>query len=175
MLECRGGALYWNVNMSRDMSDATLLFPEMILPVPAPESLRSGAGIAVIDDRVAALEAPDALRARWPRATVIDLPGCLLLPGLVNAHQHGRGISQVLLGHRDNFLEVWIAGRRAKGILDPYPITKLAAANMLANGVTTTIHANYTYGSGAYEDEVRASLRVYPLPVDEPRIRTPDR
>ena len=55
-------------------------------------------------------------------------------------------------GHRDDFLEVWIAGRRAKGILDSYPITKLAAVNMLANGVTTRIHANHTYGSGAYED-----------------------
>ena len=52
-------------------------------------------------------------------------------------------------------------------MLDPYPITKLAAANMLANGVTTTIHANYSYGTGNYEAEVRASLRAY----DEAGIR----
>src|SRR6185295_2685203 len=38
---------------------------------------------------------------------------------------------------------------------------------MLAHGVTTTIHANYTYGTGDYEAEVRASLRAY----DEAGIR----
>ena len=83
------------------------------------------------------------------------------------AHQHGRGISQVQLGYAEDFLELWIASRRARGALDPYPITKLAAAAMLENGVTTTVHANYSYGSGDYEAEVRASLRAY----DESGIR----
>jgi cytosine/adenosine deaminase-related metal-dependent hydrolase len=110
----------------------------------------------------------EELLVRCPDAQIERLPNCLVMPGLVNAHQHGRGISQIQLGYHDNFLELWIASRRGRGVLDPYPITMLAAANMLAHGVTTTIHANYSYGSGDYEAEVRASLQAY----DESGIRT---
>lgn len=148
------------------MADVVLLLPEFVLPSPDPSTLLTDAGIAVIGDRIASIEAPERLRKRWPQAQEIELPDCLVMPGLVNAHQHGRGISQVLLGYSDDYLEAWIASRRGRGVLDPYPVTKLAAARMLANGVTSTIHANYTYG-GDYEAEVRASLRAY----DEAGIR----
>lgn len=83
------------------------------------------------------------------------------MPGLVNAHQHGRGLSQIQLGYPDDFLEPWIAGRRARGALDGRVVTTLAAARMIANGVTTTIHANYSYGTGNYEKELRDQISAY--------------
>ena len=83
------------------------------------------------------------------------------MPGLVNAHQHGRGLSQVQLGYPDDRLERWIARRRGRGPLDPYPVTLLAAMQMLRNGVTCAVHANYSYGSGDYEGELRAALQAY--------------
>ena len=149
------------------MSKVTIVAPEATLVSPRPESLRADAAVAVADDVIAAVDPLATLRTRWPDATVVALPGCLAMPGLVNAHQHGRGISQIQLGYPDDFLELWIHRRRGRGVLDAYPITKLAAANMVANGVTTTIHANFSYGSGDYEAEVRASLRAY----DEVGIR----
>ena len=148
------------------MSETTILSPEVILRSPAAPLL-VGDALAVDETRVAAIGKLDTLRARWPDARVVPLPDCMVMAGLVNAHQHGRGLSQVQLGYHDDFLELWISSRRARGVLDPYPITKLAAANMLARGVTATVHANYTYGSGDYEAEVRASLRAY----DEAGIR----
>lgn len=98
-----------------------------------------------------------ALRA----AEVLELPGMLLMPGLVNAHQHGRGISQVLLGYPDDRLEPWIAQRRARGAPDAGALTRLAALDMLANGVTCTVHANYSYGSGDYAAEAAAAIDAY--------------
>src|SRR5690606_37855726 len=86
---------------------------------------------------------------------------CLLMPGLVNAHQHGRGLSQIQLGYPDDFLEPWIAGRRARGVLNGHAVTRLAAARMVANGVTATIHANYSYGTGDYERELRDQIAAY--------------
>jgi len=138
----------------------------MLLAAPG-EQPKPGMALAVRNDRVLEVAAERDLLARHPDSRIERMPNCLLMPGLVNAHQHGRGLSQVQLGYADDFLELWIAGRRGRGVLDPYPITKLAAANMLANGVTTTIHANYSYGTGDYEAEVRASLRAY----DEAGIR----
>ncbi len=143
------------------MPDTVILAPDYLLPEADPGTLQAGVAIAVLDDRIAAIETLDAMQRRFPRAGVEDLPGKLIMPGFVNAHQHGRGLSQIQLGYAEDFLELWISSRRSRSPLDPYPITKLAAACMLENGVTTTVHANYSYGSGDYEAEVRAALRAY--------------
>lgn len=143
------------------MSDTIILQADYVLPAPRADSLMQNGGVAVRDGRIAEVGDAQALRERWPQARVVSLPDCLLMPGLVNAHQHGRGLSQIQLGYRDDFLESWIAGRRARGVLDGFAVTRLAAARMLANGVTTTVHANYSYGSGDYEREVRQQLRAY--------------
>ena len=140
---------------------AIILQPEYLLPTADPDSLQNGMAVAIEGNRIAAIDRPDVLRQRWPDARTEDLDGCMVMPGLVNAHQHGRGISQIQLGYADDFLELWINSRRARGSLDPYPITKLAAACMIENGVTSTVHANYSYGSGDYEAEARAALRAY--------------
>lgn len=143
------------------MPDATVIEADYVLPCPQARALLRNAAIVVSGSRVVAVGAAAALKQQWADAPVMSLPGCLLMPGLVNAHQHGRGLSQIQLGYHDDFLECWIAGRRARGILDGHVVTKLAAARMIANGVTTTIHANYSYGSGDYEQELRSQINAY--------------
>lgn len=143
------------------MSDILIVAAEFVLPGPRSAELRRHAAVAVKGALVEAVGETSELTRRWPGAKVLSFPDCLLMPGLVNAHQHGRGLSQIQLGYHDDFLEPWIAGRRARGILDGHAVTRLAAARMIANGVTTTIHANYSYGTGDYEREVRNQLEAY--------------
>lgn len=126
-----------------------------------PDMLLENAAIVVAGSDIVALGDAAAQKAAYPTARVFSFPDSLVMPGLVNAHQHGRGISQVQLGYHDDFLEPWITGRRARGILDSHAVTKLAAARMIANGVTTTVHANYAYGTGDYEGELRAQISAY--------------
>ena len=147
------------------MSDTTVLLPDATLA--SPDATPGADCVVVRGDSISDVGGREELLQRWTGARLVELPGCLLMPGMVNAHQHGRGISQVQLGYQDDFLEAWISSRRGRGTLDPYPITKLAAVNMLVHGVTTTVHANYSYGTGDYEAEIRASLRAY----DEAGIR----
>lgn len=139
----------------------TIVASDYLLARPQARTLAAGLALAIVEGRIAQIDEPNVLRERWPRAEFIALPGCIVMPGLVNAHQHGRGLSQIQLGYHDDFLETWIASRRGHGVLDAYAVTRLAAARMLSQGVTTTIHANYSYGSGNYEAEVRAQLRAY--------------
>src|SRR6516164_7478157 len=148
-------------------SGATIILPGQFLPRPSAAALSSGMGMAVKDGRVAEIAEAAVLRARWPSAKFVELPDCLVMPELVNAHQNGRGLSQAQLCYHDDCLETWIASRRGRGVLDAYAVTRLAAARMLAQGVTCTVHANYSYGSGDYESELRAQLRAY----DEVGIR----
>ena len=98
---------------------AMILQPEYLLPTADPDSLQNGMAVAIAGGRIAAIDRPGVLRQRWPEARTEDLDGCIVMPGLVNAHQHGRGISQIQLGYVDDFLELWINSRRARGSLDP--------------------------------------------------------
>ncbi len=136
-----------------------LLRAAWVLPHAGARPLRDGA-ILVDGGRIAAV-GPAAEIPPPDGGEGIDLGAAVLIPGLVNAHQHGRGISQLLMGYPDSALEPWIAGRRRHGPPDIYAVTRLAAEAMLANGVTATLHANYTYGSGDYEAELRAEISAY--------------
>jgi len=121
----------------------------------------AGGAVAVEADRVRMVGAAEQLRRAFPAAERIAVGDAILMPGFVNAHQHGRGLSQIQLGYRDDALEPWIAARRRRGAPDTYSLTRLAALEMLANGVTSTLHANYSYGSGDYESELRGAIRAY--------------
>lgn len=121
----------------------------------------AGGAVAVRDGFIAACGTAAEIRAAYPAAETISLGHACLMPGLVNAHQHGRGLSQIQLGFPDDSLEPWIARRRGRGVPDVYALTRLAALQMIENGVTATLHANYSYGSGDYEAELRATIRAY--------------
>lgn len=149
------------------MSDILVLRPEFLLTGPGAASLRRDFAVVVAGPRIVEVGAVGEVAKRWPDAPVIDLPDCLLMPGLINAHQHGRGLSQLQIGHHDRPLETWIAQRRGRGVLDPYPLAKLTAARMLANGVTTAVQANFSFATGDYEQEFRDQCRGY----DEAGIR----
>lgn len=137
-----------------------LLTADCVIPGAERPPLCPGA-VAVDAGRIAALGTPDDMRARFPDAAVTALGDAILLPGFVNAHQHGRGLSQLQLGYPDDQLEPWIARRRGRGAPDAYLLTRLAAQEMLRNGVTATLHANYSYGTGDYEAELRGAIRAY--------------
>lgn len=149
------------------LAEVLILQPEFVLPEPEQASLISGAAVVVEGDSIAAIGPAGDMRTRWPDARPVELPDCLLMPGLVNAHQHGRGLSQIQIGYRDLPLEPWITQRRGRGILSPRVLAKLTAANMIANGVTTAVQANFAFGTGDYERELRDQWRGY----DEAGIR----
>jgi len=111
------------------MTGPLVLRADQVLPGPGLPVIRDGA-VRIVGGRVDAV-GPAAAVTVPEGARVIDLPGAVLVPGLVNAHQHGRGISQLLMGYPDGPLEPWIAGRRRHGPPDIHAVTRLAAEAML--------------------------------------------
>jgi 5-methylthioadenosine/S-adenosylhomocysteine deaminase len=128
-----------------------------LVPAPGGPRLRPGLAVRVRGGRIAGVTPRAALP---PDAPVEALPGQALLPGLVNAHQHGRGVSQLLLGLPDDALEPWIARRLGRPAPDVGAISALAAHEMARHGTTACVHANYSHG-GDYEAEARAALAAY--------------
>jgi cytosine/adenosine deaminase-related metal-dependent hydrolase len=140
---------------------AIILAADYVLTGPDPDLLLPDQAVLVEDGRIVAVDLLTELLQRAPDADVERLDDCLLMPGFVNAHQHGRSLGTLQLGYADDILESWIALRRRRGSPDPYALALMAACDMLARGVTTAIHANTSYGSGNYEGELRAALRGY--------------
>jgi len=85
----------------------------------------------------------------------------LVIPGLVNAHHHGRGIGALQLGVRDDYLERWMLDFWAEAPLDVYLDTLYSNLNMICSGVTSVIHSGYARVPGALEEEVHDALRAY--------------
>lgn len=92
------------------------------------------------DGRVVQVGHYAELRTEFPGARQLGSPMALIMPGLINAHHHGRGIDPVLLGSPDHSLEVWLADRAGEPLVDPYLDTLWAAGNLLARGITSIVH-----------------------------------
>jgi 5-methylthioadenosine/S-adenosylhomocysteine deaminase len=84
----------------------------------------------------------------------------IVLPGLVNAHQHGRGLSYMLRGVPDDRLEPWLVDLIGQRSIDPYLDIRYCTARLIESGVTTVMHSHHPR-SHDYEAEVASILKAY--------------
>lgn len=87
-----------------------------------------------------------------PAATVLDLPGCVAMPGLVNAHDHlyqwatrGLATDQGLFGWLDRLYPVW--ARLDAGTAGA--AARAAIGRLLLSGCTLTTDHHYVFPRGA--------------------------
>jgi cytosine/adenosine deaminase-related metal-dependent hydrolase len=73
-----------------------------------------------------------------------------VIPGFVNSHHHGRGLSLLQTGVRDGPLELWITHHLRKAYKpNPYYNTLLTCINQIESGITTSLH--HVYGHDPYQ------------------------
>jgi 5-methylthioadenosine/S-adenosylhomocysteine deaminase len=103
------------------------------------------------------------LRATYGALTPLDGPeDRLVLPGLVNAHHHGRGVSTLALGIPDAPLELWLPSLMLYRGLDLYTNTLYAAVRMLRSGVTASIHSHHQGGPmEVFRESIEVPLAAY--------------
>ena len=75
-----------------------------------------------------------------PADEIIGGPRFIVIPGLVNAHHHGRGLSTFQLGTLDGCLETWILNGWGRRPVDDYLMTLYTAMQMLKSGTTTVMY-----------------------------------
>lgn len=114
-------------------------------------------GEGVIDD----LGPLDALRARHPAAVEVGGADRVVIPGLIDAHQHGRALSPADQGFRDETLELWLAQQRAGARPDPVLSAQVAAIRSLLDGVTTILHPHVSPNPAHAMEESIDVVRVY--------------
>ncbi|MGP1395529.1 MAG: amidohydrolase family protein [Inquilinaceae bacterium] len=83
----------------------------------------------------------------------------LLIPGLINAHDHGRGLRPLAFGAPDGPLEAWLWDLWRAPPTDPYLTALVAFGQMALSGVTTVIH-NHLPQSADILSEAKAVARA---------------
>jgi cytosine/adenosine deaminase-related metal-dependent hydrolase len=99
--------------------------------------LLSDAAVLCEGGRIRALGDRAGLLAAWPGVRQAGGPGMVVLPGLINAHHHGNGVTSFQRGVADDALEPWLAALRFAPAVDPYLDTLWAALGLLEGGYST--------------------------------------
>jgi 5-methylthioadenosine/S-adenosylhomocysteine deaminase len=119
-----------------------------------------GGTVAVAGDRIVAVGSTTELRAAHPAADVLDASGCVVIPGLIDAHQHLTGDPLVrscipdLLAPGESIFS-WSVPLHGQHTPDDDELsTTLTAVECLRNGTTTVVEA----GTVANPDRVAKAL-----------------
>lgn len=143
------------------MRDGRLLVQADWLLAPGG-TLREHGAVLIEGGRIAALLGEAEADAVTGAERLVERDA-VVLPGLVNAHQHGRPDPLPQLGVPDAPLERWLASLLALPPQDVAVNTRRLAGALALTGTTTALHAHTTTASTAeaYEAELRALLAAY--------------
>ena len=119
-----------------------LIRPQWIIPIEPAGVTLSVHSLAVSDGRIVALLPDDEALQRFRPKQTLDLPGQVLLPGLINLHTHAA--MSLLRGYADDLPlmrwlseRIWPAESRHAGPDFVRDGTLLACAEMVRGGITT--------------------------------------
>jgi 5-methylthioadenosine/S-adenosylhomocysteine deaminase len=151
----------------RDNGRGQLLIEGAVVLTSASADPLESAAVLVRDGAVAEIDNASQLALRHPDALRAGGPGSLVMPGLVNAHQHAEGVSTAQMGFVDEPFEPWMALMHALPSVDPYLTTLFKSMLMLSSGVTAHVHVHFPskrgYGAGpdAYLADLEESVRAH--------------
>jgi 5-methylthioadenosine/S-adenosylhomocysteine deaminase len=145
------------------MSDCLLLRGKFLLTDARLKSrgvIRDG-GVFIEGGRIAAVGLFPALASQHPRVRVIGDGNQLVLPGLVDAHCHGRGLSPIQKGVPTDFLENALFDWAVMPALPPELSAALCALRHIRSGCTLLHHNGFDDDGSAAARRAEAVIRAY--------------
>jgi 5-methylthioadenosine/S-adenosylhomocysteine deaminase len=124
-----------------------------------PDTVIPSGALFVDGDRVADYGEYARITRLYKADRTLGSSETLVIPGLVNAHSHGKGLTDFQRGHLDDTLETW--KWRSFPPVDPYLDTRWACIQLLESGVTATMHHHGLVRPEAHEEEFEAVLKAY--------------
>src|SRR6201981_4131659 len=116
--------------------------------------VREGA-VAIAGDTVIETGPFAALQPQYPGSRILGDGRQLLLPGLVDAHSHGRGLSPIQKGVRNDFLENALFDWAYMPVLPPELTAAVCALRHLRSGCTLLHH------NGFDDDGIEGARRAH--------------
>ena len=150
---------------------------------PEREVLVGGA-VAVAGDVIAAVGSSSELAGRFQEAEVIDATGCVVMPGMVNAHQHLTGDPLLrscipdLLPPGASIFQWSVPAHGAHTGDDDELSALLSSVENLVNGVTTVVEAGTVANprraaAGMYRAGIRGTMGTWGWDIEEGPFTAP--
>jgi len=142
----------------------SLIHAGWVLPIVPSGAVWPRHAVAVRQGRIVAILPSDEARLRYAAQREFDLPGRVLMPGLVNLHTHAamslmRGLADDLPLMTWLHEHIWPAEARHLGPRFVRDGTRLACAEMLLGGVTC-LNDMYFFPEAAAEACLQAGMRA---------------
>jgi len=123
--------------------------------------VHSDAAVLVSGSRIAAVGDWRALHRAHPRARVVGDGTQLLMPGLVDAHSHGRALSPIQKGVLNDYLENNLLDWTFMPIFEPELTAALGAWRHLRSGCTTIHHMGFDTDGRQARRRCETAIRTY--------------
>jgi len=123
--------------------------------------VHSDAAVLVSGARIAAVGDWRALRRAHPRARVVGDGTQLLMPGLVDAHSHGRALSPIQKGVLNDYLENNLLDWTFMPLFEPELTAALGAWRHLRSGCTTIHHMGFDTDGPKARRRCETAIRTY--------------
>src|SRR5271169_3867498 len=121
----------------------------------------SGGAVAITGSSVVETGPFAALAPKYPGARVIGDGTQLLLPGLVDAHSHGRGLSPIQKGVRNDFLENALFDWAYMPVLPPELTAAICALRHLRSGCTLLHHNGFDDDGAEGARRAHIAIKTY--------------
>src|SRR5438094_5146021 len=112
-------------------------------PRLGPPGVIPAGAVAITDGTVRENGSFAAIAPKYPGARVLGDGSQLLMPGLVDAHSHGRGLSPIQKGVRNDFLENALFDWAYMPILPPELTATICGLRHLRSGCTLLHHNGF--------------------------------
>ncbi|MDX2136804.1 MAG: amidohydrolase family protein [Chloroflexota bacterium] len=110
--------------------------------IHADGSVQPDFALVIEGERIVATGSYRDLAAQYPDAEQVGGAGYLMLPGMINAHDHGRAFGTASLGVADDILECWLPSLGALPGIPPELAAAWEGVQLLKSGVTATAHSH---------------------------------
>ncbi len=121
----------------------------------------AGGAIVVRGDTIDEVGSYEEVQSRHPEARVLGDGSQLLLPGLVDAHSHGRGLTPIQKGVPTDFLENALFDWAYMPVLPPELTSSLCAMRHIRSGCTTLHHNGFDDEGEAGHERAHRSIEAY--------------
>jgi len=122
--------------------------------------IRDG-GLLIEGDRIAATGSFPALASQHPGVRVIGDGSQLVMPGLVDAHSHGRGLSPIQKGVPTDFLENALFDWATMPVLPPELTAAMCVLRHIRSGCTLLHHNGFDDDGPPAARRAEAAIRTY--------------
>jgi cytosine/adenosine deaminase-related metal-dependent hydrolase len=132
-----------------------------VVPAHDRPAISDGA-VVIVDGCVLDVGPYDEIVAKYPKVDrILGDQRFMVIPGLINGHSHGRGLSDFQRGGIDNTLESWRLNSATYIPIPVYEDVAYSAIRMLRSGVTACMHNHLLRDATDASEQFTAVIKAY--------------